>query len=149
MRRLLLDILLHIPGRPTGPTAMRGMQIQARVSGVALQDRREDQLCVPPVEVEAALKPIVSPNDANATLGKMITALRDKPAKWRFVLRPGDQEAAILDVVALARQVWKGDRARHGDSEEPPPTLAEARAAFFAAATLVHWCRSEALTVNS
>jgi hypothetical protein len=36
--------------------------------------------------VEAAAKPVVTPNDDLATLGKMIRAIEGAPGKWTFVL---------------------------------------------------------------
>lgn len=36
--------------------------------------------------VEAVAKPVVTPNDPSATLGKIIAAIRDKPEKWEVAL---------------------------------------------------------------
>ena len=45
--------------------------------------------------VEAAARPVVTPNDGQATLGKMIPALKDKPGKWDTVI--GDVDTVRED----------------------------------------------------
>ena len=64
--------------------------------------------------VEAAAKPIVSPKDSNATLGKMRAAIRDAPSKWEFAL--GEPE----DVIALISLLWDAHR-RHGTDDREAP----------------------------
>lgn len=93
--------------------------------------------------VEAAAKPVVSPDDGAATLGKMIRAVQDKPAKWSFTL--GDP----LTVVASMKLLWQGHR-RHGtDDREAPMGMSqvEADAGVHLALTLVRWFASEAFAV--
>jgi hypothetical protein len=86
--------------------------------------------------VEAVAKPIVTPNDQNATLGKMITAIETKPSKWAFVLgRPED-------VAAMCKLIWKSQFDRHGTDDESVPLNAspeEADAAVHTAITLVRY----------
>lgn len=65
--------------------------------------------------VEAAAKPIVLPNDALATLGKMIRALEDKPEKWTTTL------GSVDDVTAMMKSVWTGQLDRHGTDDESVP----------------------------
>ena len=88
--------------------------------------------------IEAAGRSVVSPNDTKATLGKMITALRDKPEKWEVQLGSVPQLAERLS------SIWTR-QPRHGvddanDVVEVTPELAEAVA--HDALTLVHWFRS-------
>ena len=94
--------------------------------------------------VEAAAQPVVSPTDAKATLGKMISALRDKPEKWNFALA-GSTAEQVADMCGV---LWKGQH-RHGTSEPGAPlvqTQEEADAAFHLALTLVRLFTSGAIT---
>ncbi|MEA3078520.1 MAG: hypothetical protein QOF60_3428 [Actinomycetota bacterium] len=89
--------------------------------------------------VEAAAKPVVSPNDRVATLGKMIQAMRDKPEKWEFDL--GKVEA----LTELMAQLWTAQLDRHGTDDETHPlsvSAAEAEAAVHVAASVVHLFRN-------
>jgi len=86
--------------------------------------------------VEAVAKPVVMPNDQKATLGKMITAIEEKPSKWSFVL--GQPE----DVAAMCKLIWKSQFDRHGTDDESVPlnaSLEEADAAVHTAITLVRY----------
>ena len=98
--------------------------------------------------VEAAVRPIISPNDTAATLTKMIIAVRDKPAKWTFGLvdhrdakSPSAPAADGIGVVLdLMRLLAYGQQERHGDSAPiVENTREEARAAVMVATTLVDW----------
>ena len=98
--------------------------------------------------IEAAAQPVVSPEDKMATLGKMITAMRAKPAKWEVVLNHPDADTQVLHVADMLDLVWKGQHDRHGKADPNAPLdvdLAEAEAALHAATTLVHWFRSGAV----
>ena len=77
--------------------------------------------------VEAAAKPVVLPNDASATLGKMKAALRDKPGTWTTTI------GAVDDVRRLIESVWTSQLDRHGTDDESVPltvSLEQADAAF-------------------
>lgn len=65
--------------------------------------------------VEAAAKPIVTPNDTLATLGKIIGQMKAKPDKWETTL------GSVPDVVALLESVWKGQLDRHGTDDDTVP----------------------------
>lgn len=89
--------------------------------------------------VEAAARPVVSPNDSMATLGKMIAALRDGPNRWTVEI--GEVET----VRQMMATVWKNQHDRHGTDDEATPvnvSQAEAEAAVQMAVTLVHFFRS-------
>lgn len=92
--------------------------------------------------VEAAAKPVITPSDPKATLGKMIIALRDKPSKWTAVLGTVEATADMMD------QLWTSQLDRHGtDDETVALTVSEeeAEASVHLALTLVHWFRSGAV----
>jgi hypothetical protein len=65
--------------------------------------------------VEAAAKPVVTPKDQLASLGKMIAAMRDKPEKWETTL------GTVDDVRRLMESVWIGQLDRHGTDDESVP----------------------------
>jgi hypothetical protein len=84
--------------------------------------------------VEAAAKPVLTPNDQIATLGKMIAVVTDKPEKWTVTL------GSIEGVRLLMESVWKGQFDRHGTDDETVPlnvTSEQADAAVTTCITLV------------
>lgn len=84
--------------------------------------------------VEAAAKPHVEPNNATATLGTMIGAIRANTAGWRTTI--GEPS----DVLLMLTRLWKSQFDRHGTDDEQVPlvvSLAEADAAFSLALALV------------
>ncbi|MEU4703302.1 hypothetical protein [Nonomuraea dietziae] len=88
--------------------------------------------------VEAATIPVVLPNDAGATLGKVIGEMGQ--GTWTMVIddkngQPSSAEAAL----ALMRLVWHGQRDRHAGPKSKPVTQKGAEAAVHAAVTLVQW----------
>ncbi len=90
--------------------------------------------------VEAAAKPVVTPADPVATLGKMICALRDKPTKWTTSV------GSVESVADMMGSLWTSQLDRHGTDDESVAlsvSPAQAEAAVHLAATLVHWFRSD------
>jgi hypothetical protein len=86
--------------------------------------------------VEAAARPIVAPNDALATLGTMISAMRDKEVKWEVTLAA----EKVDDVIRRAEILWKTPHERHGsDLPQPPVTIDQAQAGFNLALSLVDY----------
>ena len=94
---------------------------------------------------EAAAKPVVTPTDDLATLGKIIRAIRDRPAKWTVVL----DKASPGQIADMADLIWKGPVDRHGSDDPNAPlavTQEEADAAFHIALGLVRIFVSGAIT---
>mgnify|MGYP000878191891 FL=1 len=98
--------------------------------------------------IETLLKPIVSPSDVRATLGKMISALRQSPDKWKCKLpdreyksngeinvKPGIE--VFID--ALATIGYQPDR--HGSDQPQDVDEATTRSVLFLATTVVGWLR--------
>jgi hypothetical protein len=84
--------------------------------------------------VEAAAKPVVLPDNARATLGTMIAAMRDKPEKWEVTL------GSVDDVRGMMESVWTGQLDRHGTDDDSVPLNVsgqEADAAFATCLALV------------
>jgi hypothetical protein len=80
--------------------------------------------------LEAVAKPVILPTARRATLGTMISAMREAPQKW---------ETTLGDVEDLRRQmeaVWKGQTDRHGSDDESVPLAVSQEEADFA----VHSC---------
>lgn len=93
--------------------------------------------------VEAAAKPVITPSDSSATLGKMIRALRDKPTKWTTAI------GTVTGLAAMMEALWTSQLDRHGSDDESAPlsvSPTQAEAAVHIAATLVHWFRSGHVT---
>jgi hypothetical protein len=67
--------------------------------------------------VEVVMRPVVTPDDSQATLGKMISALRDKPEKWDVVL----DGATVEDIANMANMIWRSQLDRHGTDDESVP----------------------------
>lgn len=90
--------------------------------------------------VEAATIPVVSPNNAKATLGTVIGELRHAQDKWSVALHgssPDDQVAAVISMLDL---LWKGQSDRHGSPDLAVPlsvTLEQAEAALYLTLPLV------------
>ena len=96
--------------------------------------------------VEAAARPVVTPRDNRATLGKMISALQDKPQKWDTVI--GDVDT----VQKMMETIWKSQSDRHGTDDATKPrnvSQAEAEAAVQMGVTLVQLFRTEAIWMIS
>jgi hypothetical protein len=96
--------------------------------------------------VEELLKPIVSPKDSMATIGKMANALREKPSKWQCSLRADDDEASVkafaqvLDLVGFAPD-------RHGGNGSVGVDPLTSRTVVLQAITICDWLRSGVLRV--
>lgn len=90
--------------------------------------------------VEEVLKPIVTPSDRLAQIGKMIPALRDCPGKWKCGL-PGDAKsgASGLDQFVSALTVVGYAPGRHGGDDRKGPTEVTARAVVLQAAVILAW----------
>jgi hypothetical protein len=100
---------------------------------IAAQDPRPGEAYDKAVKaIEAAAQPVVTPHDTQATLGKIIAAMRDKPSKWTFAL--GD----LGTVIAMMDQVWT-NHFRHGTQQRDDHTPQEADAAVHLALPLVRF----------
>lgn len=97
--------------------------------------------------IEAAAEPVITPKDKLATLGKMIRAIKDAPAKWSVVF-DGADDKQMLAIAELADMIWTA-QPRHGTND---PNRArkvdqpEAEAAVQLAVMLVQWFRSGAVS---
>ena len=118
-----------------------GAHIQQSWAATYGQDRNPSTAYREAVKaVEAAAQPVITPTDETATLGKMISAFGDKPAKWDVPLgaSPDDGRDVLRQMMA---GVWHGQHDRHGTSDETRPASVspeEAEAALHTAISLVH-----------
>lgn len=88
--------------------------------------------------VETAAHPVVEPRNKGATLGTMLSVMRNAPVKWTL---PLDERADHVHgneelLIAMMQSLWDGQEDRHRDGSVDLP---EARAAFHAAVSLVGW----------
>jgi hypothetical protein len=99
--------------------------------------------------VETAAHPRVEPRNSGATLGTMLKVMRNAPgAGWTLPLvERADHTGANRElVIALMQSLWDGQDDRHRDGEV---SIAESRAAFYAALALVGWFESDAVAQTS
>jgi hypothetical protein len=81
--------------------------------------------------IEDAMKPQISPNDASATLGKMIGKIR-ADGDWSLPFAREDDRATSASVLlGQLQMLWSGQADRHGG--DPDPDLAITQAAAEAA----------------
>lgn len=89
--------------------------------------------------IEVAAKPVVTPDDPLATLGKMIGAVRDKPEKWET---DSGLDGSVQTILSMMDMVWKG-QLRHGDEDAALEVSQEAaEMTVQTAVLLVSWFRS-------
>jgi hypothetical protein len=84
--------------------------------------------------VEVVAKPIILPSNDKATLGQMISAMRDKPGKWVTTIGTVDDVCGQMDAA------WTSQLDRHGTDDEAVPlnvSPEEADAAFSTCLNLV------------
>ena len=107
--------------------------------------------------IETLLRPIVSPKNKNATIGSMISVLRQAPDKWECKLPDREYKAngeinskrgIEVFVDALATIGYQPDR--HGSDQPQDVDEATARSVLFLATTVVGWLRDGILrTIDS
>jgi hypothetical protein len=88
--------------------------------------------------VEEAAKPVISPKDGVATLGKMTSAMRDQQ-NWSLPLQDDDKNPSSDTVLKMMRALHSGQQQRHGGNGDRPATQEEAVAALFLAVPLVQF----------
>lgn len=96
--------------------------------------------------VEFAAIPVVSPNNATATLGTVIGQVR-ADGDWVVPLtRERDSGYVAGMLLSMLEALWVGQSDRHGSALPPIPiTTDAAQAAVLMAATLVQWFQSGAV----
>jgi hypothetical protein len=82
--------------------------------------------------IEVAAQPVVLPDNQDATLGQVISAMKDKPSKWPLAL--GDLDL----VIEMTDRVWT-NHFRHGTQDRGENTLQEADIAVHLAIPLVRF----------
>jgi hypothetical protein len=97
--------------------------------------------------VEAAAAPVVSPNNAKATLGTIIGNLKQAPGKWELaILGPDRAPRDIASLLAMLELLWQGQSDRHGGVVSTVPIPPEAAPmAVHLAVSLVQWFQSGAV----
>jgi hypothetical protein len=99
--------------------------------------------------VEAAVIPVVIPNDKIPTLGKAIGQLRDQPGQFHVAVGPSMPASRVSLVAQMLDLIWVGQHDRHGHADPLEPMAVsqrEAEAALYLAVTLVQWFKSGVVT---
>lgn len=92
--------------------------------------------------VEAAGKPIISPNNPSTTLGTIIRDIEAAPQKWTLRLSPAGSVDPMGTLLNMIKLLWKAQFDRHGTPDENVPinlSIEEAETALHLATTLVQW----------
>jgi hypothetical protein len=95
--------------------------------------------------VEAALSPVVMPNETKPTLGKIIGHLsatnhRNRPL-WKLGIPGPNNDYSIEPLIHILGLLWPNPD-RHGNAAPPrTPTLEEAKGVVHLAVTVVQWTR--------
>lgn len=90
--------------------------------------------------MEAALWPVVVPNNPKATLGTIEKAIAAKPSKWGFGL-DSNSIGSMETLHALLKMAWPNPD-RHGTGATRTPTQTEAEAVVHISVTIVQWVRA-------
>lgn len=95
--------------------------------------------------VEQLACPLVLPHDNRATLGKVISHLKQGGSvRWRFALVDRDDTDTVDPLVAILERLWTGQVSRHGGGRNSRDQT-QAEAAVHLAATLVQLLATGAL----
>jgi hypothetical protein len=130
------DALMTARGRPGQHLALAWSAIYGRPAHAG-EGYRE---CIR--AVEAAAIPVVSPNNAKATLGSVIADLRNAPDKWKVALHGPTPDQQVLAVTAMLELLRKGQSDRHGSPDPAAPlsvSLEQAEAAVHLALPVVQF----------
>jgi hypothetical protein len=96
--------------------------------------------------VEAAAIPVVLPTDSEATLGRVIGAVKSQPHLWQVTLtHRDDPQQPVNALVEMMSALWRSQHDRHVDLNPGAPlhvSQEEAETALHLAVTLVHWFTS-------
>lgn len=101
--------------------------------------------------VEDAAVPVVCPNDSAATLGKIISQMRNAGG-WGLPLAREDEHATTSStLLSLMKMLWAGQADRHGGNPDPALAITQeaAEVAVMTAAALVQWFSSGAVARRS
>jgi hypothetical protein len=92
---------------------------------------------------EHILKPIVTPNQPEATLGNVLGQLRAQQPVVQFDLKDNGVKNQVDPLETLEHVlhfIWPNPD-RHGSVSQRAPSRAEAESVVHLAITIVHWCR--------
>ena len=96
--------------------------------------------------VEVFSCPLISPKDKDATLGKDINVVGNKPEAWVFALS-GDRSVERL--LGTLRLLWHSQTDRHGREDYEDVSVDESQAAVLLATAIVGWLSQGLLSRTS
>lgn len=121
----------------TGDQASEHLQL-AWISAFAKDNSPKEAYSEAVKSVEAAAWKLISPNDREATLGKMIGEFKNNPEKWSIAM-PYKTQNPHNTVLNMMETLWQGQTNRHGTGKPVDPEQITAEAATILAVTLVQW----------
>ena len=129
--------LTAVAEKATEGTSVASQHLREAWSKAFARAPDPNSACIEVVKaIEVAAKPVITPADQKATLGKMIVAMRAAPSKWTT---DSGAPTDIESVASLMELVWTGCP-RHGDDAQPAAVTAEySQMLVQAGALLVHW----------
>ena len=93
--------------------------------------------------IESAMRSIVSPDHPKATLGTMLSAVKDKPLKWQTRF-DGDNSAGVVGLEQVLSAIWQA-HVRHGEDKYASVTIEQARDVCHLALLVVNLANSRGL----
>ena len=116
------------------------------------RDRDPNKACSEAVSaVEAAAKPVISPNNQRTTLGTLLRDMKPEPDKEPGYKWETDSEfdSSMETVFSMMQLVWNKGHYRHGDDSLPLEVSREsAEMTVQTAVLLVNWFRSERIRLK-
>ena len=140
LQRTYSDEMIALAEATAGQTGRAAEHLRISWSKIAGRHPDPDKACWDAAKaVEVAAKPIISPNDATATLGRMIGEMGKHPERWECELTPVESIQRIVDMMRI---VWQEGR-RHGNEDEPIGVSPEAAEIVVqTAVVLANWFES-------
>jgi hypothetical protein len=91
--------------------------------------------------IEELACPLVCPRNTKATLGTVLSDLRNQATRWELSIEDTStgQPAGIESVIQMLDLLWKGQSRHGGNSNSRQQTQAEAEATVHMAAALTQW----------
>ncbi len=96
--------------------------------------------------IEAIACPLVSPRNNRATLGTVLSDLRNQEARWELTVGdPAGVATGIAALTAMMTLLWTGQSRHAGGTYSRRQTQAEGEAAIHMATAIVQWLSAGAL----
>lgn len=96
--------------------------------------------------IEAVACPLISPRNTRATLGTVLSDLRNQESQWELTVGdPAGVATGISPLTAIMTLLWTGQSRHAGGANSRRQTQAEGEAAVHMATTVVQWLNTGVL----